>query len=296
VSAQAVEPRDAWITPDMFHTSSRLRHVEGWLRALPRPLSEAILATVAVSDAFLHPRRFRRARAWAAAQPGSRRAPWRLALALLANHGRFCGDEALVGRSSWTTLRRETVLEGAENLPVREGAILLGFHLGPPRTWLRLRALGYPVRMAGDLVTSVRDTRWAPVIEARDVVRLAGKPRERLAGLHQIRGLVRQGALVYLTADGPAGREGFRIDLPGEPLVLRQGWLALRRLAHVPTVPVLAHRRGNRYVITVHPALPPSRSDPDADIGLCRAVLAPLVEAYVRQFPEQCRYLAFPLV
>jgi lauroyl/myristoyl acyltransferase len=293
---QGVRPRDELIVPDMFHTSPRLRHVERWLRPLPRPLSEAMLATVAVSDALLHPRRFRQARAWASAQPGSRRAPWRLAFALLANHGRFCGEEALVGMPSWEALGRDAVLEGAENLPEPGGgAILLGFHLGPPRTWLRFRALGYPVHMAGGLATSARDARWESVIEARDAVRLTGKPRERLVGLYQIRELVRQGSLVYLTADGPFGREAFRVDLPGGPLILRQGWLALRRLARVPTIPVLAHRRGNRYVITVHPPLPPTESDPEADIARCRAALAPLVEAYVRQFPEQCRYLAFPL-
>jgi lauroyl/myristoyl acyltransferase len=198
---------------------------------------------------------------------------------------------------SWDALRRDAVLEGAENLPVRGGgAILLGFHLGPPRTWLRLRALGYPVHMAGGLAGSARDARWESVIEAREAVRLAGKARERFVGLYQIRDLVRQGALVYLTADGPFGREAFRVDLPGGPLILRRGWLALKRLAHVPTVPVLAHRRGNRYAITVHPALPPAGSDPEADIGRCRAALAPLVEDYVRRFPEQCRYLAFPPV
>lgn len=283
------------ITPGMFHTSARLGRLERLLRPLPRTVGEEILAAAAVVDGLVHPSRFRRARAWAAEQPGSGRSPGRLAIALLANHGRFCGEEAFVGVSSVDDLRRGVVLEGGEHLDVADGAILLGFHLGPPRTWFRLRALGYPVRLAGRLEGSVRDPRWVEAFRAHEAVRLvSGVPADRLPGLYQIRALLREGAMVFLTADGPFGREAFRLDLPGGPLIVRSGWLTLRRLTRAPTLPVFGHRDGSRNVVVVHPPLPPPAADPVRDAAMCRAVLAPLVERFVREFPEQCRYLALP--
>lgn len=62
---------------------------------------------------------------------------------------------------------------------------------------------------------------------------------------------------MYLSADGPFGREAFRFDLPGESMIVRAGWLALRQLPRAPTFPVLTHRDGKRQVIVIHPALPP---------------------------------------
>jgi hypothetical protein len=172
-----------------------------------------------------------------------------------------------VGVSSAEAVRRDVVLEGADHLRAAgAGAILLGFHLGSPRTWFRLRALGYPVRLAGRLEASVHDPRWAEALAARDAVRLPdGTPRDRLAGLYQIRDLLRGGALVFLTADGPFGREAFRLDLPGGPLIVRTGWLALRETG--PHPPVWASgRQGSRR------RRPPSLPPPDATrAGLPRA-------------------------
>ena len=94
----------------------------------------------------------------------------------------------------------------------------------------------------------------------------AGAPRDRLAGLYQIRGMLRDGALVFLTADGQFGREAFRLELLGGPLIVRTGWLTLRRRMEVPTPPVLAHRNGTRHVIVVYPALPPPDADLERDV------------------------------
>jgi hypothetical protein len=104
----------------------------------------------------------------------------------------------------------------------------------------------------------------------------------------------RAGALVYVMADGPFGREAFRIDLQGGPLVVRVGWLALRRATGVPTLPVLTHREGNQRVIVIHPPLPDPDGDAVRDAAACRAALTPLVDAYVRRFPTQCRWVAIP--
>jgi lauroyl/myristoyl acyltransferase len=99
---------------------------------------------------------------------------------------------------------------------------------------------------------------------------------------------------VYLMADGPFGREAFRIELPGRPLIVRSGWLALRRQTGVPALPVLTFREGGRRVIVVHPPLPAPDADRARDAAACRAALTPLVADYVRRFPAQCRYLVFP--
>jgi len=284
-----------YVVPEMFQTSERLRHLVRVLRPFPRRLSETILAGAAVVDGLVRPTRFRNARTWAAAQPGTNGRPGRLALSLLANHGRFCAEEAFLGVSSFEDVRRDVVLEGRDHLDIAGGAILLGFHLGSPRTWYRLRILGYPVRPATRLEGSVGDARWSEALAARDAIRLpGGAPQNRMRGLYQIRDLLRDGAWVFLTADGPFGREAFRVDLPGGPLVLRRGWLALRAMTGVPTLPVLSHRNGQRHVVVVHPALPPPTGDLGRDAAQCRAVLMPLVESYVRKFPAQCRYLALP--
>jgi lauroyl/myristoyl acyltransferase len=280
----------------MFHTSHRLRGLVRLLRPFPRGLSREILAGAAVVDGLVRRGRFHRVRDWAAAQPGANRSSWRLALALLANHGRFCAEEAFLGVATLEAAVHDVVLEGAHHLPAATtGAILLGFHLGPPRVWVHLRTLGYPVRIGGGLVTSIWDPRWRDIVEAGGVVYFPdGAPQDRLRGLYQIRDLLQSGGLVYLTAEGPFGREAFRVDLPGGPMIVRAGWLALRHLTRAPTFPVLTHRDGKRQVIVIYPALPPPAGDRARDAAQCRAVLAPLVESYVRRFPEQCRYLALP--
>jgi hypothetical protein len=296
VSRPDLPPISAHVVPGMFHTSPRLRHLVRLLRPFPRGVGETVLAGVAVVDALARRRRFRQAYAWAAAQRGNGGPPGRLALALLANHGRFCAEEALLGVSTTATPADDIVVEGADHLPpAGTGAILLGFHLGPPRAWFHLRTLGYPVRLGGALVTSMWDPRWKPVIDAGEVFHLpGGAPAARLAGLYQIRDALRAGEIVFLAAEGPFGREGFRLELPGGPLIIRAGWLMLRRLTGAPTFPMLVHREGKRRVIVLHPALPPSPDDLARDAAQCRAALAPLIESYVRRFPAQCRYLAFP--
>lgn len=294
----AAAPLHADVPVDMFHSSPRLRHLVRLLRPLPRGLGEEILAGVAVIDGLVRHRRFRQAHRWAGAQPGARDPAWRLALALLANHGRFCAEEALLGVPTTMAPSPDVALEGGDRLPgpgFETGAILLGFHLGPPRIWFHLRTLGYAVRLAGALVTSSHDPRWRDAIDRGDVLHLPdGAPTARLPGLYQIRDVVRGGGHVYLAADGPFGREAFRIDLPGGPLVVRLGWLALRRLTRAPTFPLLVHREGRRRVIVVHPPLPAPVADLETDAAQCRAALAPLIEGYVRRYPTQCRYLAFP--
>ncbi|MGE3354934.1 MAG: hypothetical protein AB7O84_24615 [Planctomycetota bacterium] len=295
MSTAAPAGLDERLDADLFQGPPRLRPVISLLRRLPAPISAEALAAVAIVDGAARGR-FTRARRWAAAQGATGFAGVRLALALLANHGRFVAEEALVGVESSADLAHGVVLQGEERLSgLTGGALLLGFHLGPPKTWLRLRALGYPVRFAGRLQSVAGDPRWDAAIASGAVIRLPeGDAGARLQGLMRMRQFLVGGSLIYVTADGPFGREAFSIDLPGGPLVVRQGWLALRRAAGVPTLPVLTWRTGATRVIAVQPPLPDVDPDPARDAERCRAALAPLVSGYVRQHPEQCRWVAMP--
>ena len=281
---------------DMFRGPERLRHVTRVLRRWPRPAAEGLLAAMAVGDGLVRSGRFRQASAWAAAQGSTGWNRRRMALALLANHGRFVADEAMVGVPDANDLGGDVIIEGAEHLQgVSAGAILLGFHLGPPKAWLMLRSHGYPVRFAGRLEGTAQDPRWRRLLDAHEVIELPdGDARVRLRSLQRIRHLLQAGSLVYLTADGPFGRESFRITLPGGPLVLRLGWFALRRVTGVPALPVLVHRDGHKRHIAISRPLPDPDGDLRRDAAACRDVLTPLVERYVRRFPTQCRWLAMP--
>jgi lauroyl/myristoyl acyltransferase len=285
----------ARIEPGMFRGPKRLDPCLPLLRRIPAPIARSFIIGLAIGDGILRKDRLRSAIAWAGAQAeGSK---WPLAFALLANHGRFIADEAMIGVGDASKWPQRVRIEGRERLAALSGgAILLGFHLGPPRTAFMLRSLGIPVHLTGRLQSADRDGRWAGALQASQAVRLpAGAPRGRAEGLHHIRGLLRRGALVYLAADGPFGREAFRIDLPGGPLVARLGWFTLRRITGVPTLPVLTWQSRGGRVIAIHPPLPPPHPDAAADAESCRSALTPLVEDYVRRFRAQCRYLAFPL-
>jgi hypothetical protein len=160
--------------------------------------------------------------------------------------------------------------------------------------WLAMRALGVRVRIAAQLDLVSSDPAWAAMFESGEAIPLPADPAGQLRALYRMRSLLAQNELLYLTADGPHGQEAFRLDIPGRALIVRKGWLALRRHVRVPTLPVLSHMEHRRRVIVVGPPLPPVQDDAAADAGACRDVLAQLVTDYVRRFPSQCRYLAFP--
>jgi hypothetical protein len=217
-------------------------------------------------------------------------------MGLLVNHGRFVADEMMFGLTDPERLRTELVLQGGERLTaLSSGALLLGFHLGPPRIPFLLRTLGYQIRPTARLEWAEDDERWRDAVSAGEIVRMpSGIPGGRADALNRIRNLLRQGELAYLPADGPFGREAFRIDLPGGAMIVRIGWMTLRRLARVPTFPITSYMDNGRRAVVVHPPLPDPVRDPAADAETCKAALAPLVQDYVRRFPAQCRYLVFP--
>lgn len=272
------------------------RHVLAALRQAPAPVTTTVLAGLAVADGVLRRRRFASAYGWAGAQGYRGWGRTRLALALLANHGRYVAQEAMVGIGSEADLRRGSVVHGAEHLSgaTAGGALLLGLHVGPPRAWLALRAHGVPVSFA-IRETAGRGARWEAWRRDGVVIPLPyGAPEARVQGLYTLRRLLADGRFVFLAADGPFGAELFRLNVPGFAPVIRAGWFTLRRQLRLRTLPVLTHEDGTQRIVTIHPPLPPPTGDEAADRVACREVLTSILGDYVRRHPSQCRYLAFP--
>jgi lauroyl/myristoyl acyltransferase len=271
--------------------------VQAALRIPPRA-GEAILGALGVVYGVVGRRHLSLARAWAAEQPGRR--PWPLALSLLANGARSLANEAMLVQGSLDQVRRRFVLDGVARLEAAQrhgGTILLGFHLGPGVAALALRIFGHRITVAGlghsPVGWPVRRVAWARFLDPDEnpfVLWPEGQGR-RVAGLYRLRGLLRRGQTVCIMAEGP-GVEAFHIPLPGRDMVVRAGWFALRRLTGATTLPLLAHRDGQRVVVTVHPPLPAPDPDPAVDTAACRSALLPILADYVRRYPEQCHALA----
>jgi lauroyl/myristoyl acyltransferase len=197
-------------------------------------------------------------------------------------------------------VRRRFVLDGVAHLEAAQrhgGTILLGFHLGPGVAALALRIFGHRIVVAGlghsPVGWPVRQSAWARFLDPGEnpfILWPEGGSR-RVAGLHRLRGLLRRGQTVCIMAEGP-GAEAFHVPLPGRDMVVRAGWFALRRLTGATTLPLLAHRDGQRVVVTVHPPLPLPDPVPAVDKAACRAALTPILADYVRRYPEQCHALA----
>ena len=96
-----------------------------------------------------------------------------------------------------------------------------------------------------------------------------------------------------VTADAWAGRELFRIPLPGAALTIRAGWFSLCRQTGARVLPVLSHLDGRVQVIRVHPPLP--ANDPDEAVALAgsRDTLTALARDYVARYADQCPVLVF---
>ena len=264
---------------------------------LPWPWGEEILAVCFVARAPLRTTRLLQALAWASAQPTRGTNRWRLARRLCACHGRFVARSALIGIREPALLRQHTTVRGADRLAAGRGAILIGFHLGPLGAYLALRVAGHRVVWLGGP--------GAAPLWSRAIQEQYGNPSDdlffstsqhggvRMGLLYRARQIVRDGGTVFLSADG-LGREAFSVPVRSGRVVVRGGWLALRRATNVPVFPVLSHLQGRTQVVTVHPALPPLDDDPSVDLERCRRALAELLNEYARQFPEQCYSLAFP--
>jgi len=267
------------------------------LHRLPWPFGEEVLSAVFVAKALGSRGDLRRALTWASGfASGGRR--WRLALSVLASRGRFVARAALIGMRSADDVRRRFAVRGEEHLQAASGAvILLGFHVGPPYSYVALRAAGHPVTLVGLRRIPEKWSRRAwgrPEGENRDLM-LGEDGASRATMLYRARQVLRQGGTLYMTADaveGTEGREAFRLVVHGRDVIVRSGWLALRRKTGAAVLPVLAHLEGRTGIVTIHPPLPKPEPDPVSDGAACRDALERLLVDYARRFPEQCWSLA----
>jgi lauroyl/myristoyl acyltransferase len=266
------------------------------LDPLPWPWGEEILAKLFAAKAFIRPSLLRKALAWAGHHPRAGRSRWRLALSCCAHHGRFLARQALLGIRTPEDLRRHVILEGEAHLTAAStGAILVGFHVGPPGVAVALRTLGHPVTWMGGLraFRTRWNEAWQPFRQASDTLTLSRSSASPGGVLYRARRLLLDGGTLYVAAEG-WGREAFQVALPGASARIRSGWFVLRRQCAVPVLPVLTHLEGLTQVITICPPLPPPDPDQARDLEVCRVRLAALLEDYVRRFPEQCYALTFP--
>jgi lauroyl/myristoyl acyltransferase len=264
------------------------------LHLLPSAWAEESLAFGALAQGVLRPSRLRRAYRWALRRPGVRR-PRRLALALLAERGRFLAAATQVGVRGSEDLHRRIVVEGREHLEAagrRGGALLVGLHLGSAATALALKIAGYPVVFTG----RGRGPLW-PRAPARFIVPAAEDLIQwtdlasRVKALRRIERRLLAGDMVYMAADGD-GQDAFPLALPGGDLTVRAGWLAVRRRTKIAALPVLGRSERRRVHVRVYPPFPEIGPDPSDDAAACRAHLQPIVEDFVRRWPEQCFMLA----
>jgi len=264
------------------------------LDILPWPWGEDILARLFMAVGAVRASRRRRATAWARAHPGYR--PWRLAAALSAFRGRWVARSWLLGLRCPDDLRRHLVVRGEEHLTAMPGAaILLGFHLGPPNADLALRILGHRLTWLGGQRISRGWWReaWRPFLDSSQHLAPSWGEERFWSGLvYRARRILLDGGNVFLMADG-AGRGVFRVSLPARAALIKPGWLVLHRHTGARVLPVLTHLEGRTQVITIHPPLPMSGSDPAGEGGAWRDTLTSLLKSYVRQFPEQCPALVF---
>jgi lauroyl/myristoyl acyltransferase len=270
------------------------------LDPLPWPWGEDILAGASAMKAVAGVSRLREALAWASLQRCGARARWRIALSLCGHRGRLLARTALVGLRRPDDLRRHLVVHGEEHLHARwGGTILLAFHLGPPMSDVALKLVGHRLTM---ITAGTRDCwfpdAWRPFLGPNLFLPIPGPHRgvSRAHGvvLHRARQLLLDGGMVHIYADGPWGKEAFKIQLPGARLSVRSGWFSLRRLTHAVVLPVLTHLEGRTQVVTVHPPLPAPAPSDSSDLSACREALGHVLAAYVHRFPGQCHSLAFP--
>jgi len=267
------------------------------LHRLPWPLGEDILGAVFAAKAFIKLGELRRALAWASGfATGARR--YRLALSLLALRGRFVARGALVGARSVDDVLRQFDVRGLDHLRAVSGAvILLGFHVGPPYSYLALRATGRPVSV---LALRCLPEKWSrdiwrrPESDNQDLV--VGRDEfSRATMLHRAQQVLQGGGALYMTADTVpegAGREAFRLTVHGREVVVRSGWLTLLRRTGAAVLPVLAHLDGRRAIVTIHPPLPEPGPDGILDLTAYREALERLLVDYAGRFPDQCWSLA----
>ena len=270
------------------------------LDLLPWPWGEDLLSALFAGITLLRGDRRRHAFAWASHHPG--RGGWRRALGSSAFLGRWVARSSLLGVRNPAQLRDRIVLRGEQHLIAAgketTGTILLGFHLGPPNVDVALRSMGYRLAWLGNRRASRAWSRpeWRPLLDpAENLCPPPGRPAFWPGCLYRARRILLDGGTIFMMADALTGRAVFHIPLPGQPAVVRPGWLGLWRQTRARVLLVLTHLDGRDQIITVHPPLPMTEPDDGATSAEWKQVLSVEVTDHVRRFPDQCPVLVFAL-
>ena len=284
-------PEEAWRYPKHVRIATRCFDV------LPWPIGVECLA-IGRGLTMLPGPRGQRARAWAAHHRSSRTSQWQLAFDVLSHRVRFHAISALVGARHPDLLKSRIEVRGEEHLTRAQShgaTLLVGFHIGPPGTFLALRLRGLKLLFVGLLDVSGRWHRpaWEPYLDPSETISIhRSDVTSGTRALQRARSRLAAGGTAMVMADGPVGHELCRIPVRGADIILRRGWFALRRLTGATTLPVLSHWTNHRRVIEFGLPLPPPDDDVDRDASACSAALAPILSAYVDRHPEQCPLLA----
>lgn len=182
-------------------------------------------------------------------------------------------------------------VEGADHLKAAvaqgRGVLLLTAHFG---NWELLAAAnvqtGYPLSVvARPLDSPVLDRLVARFREGGGVEVI---PKRR--ALRRVLEALRRGSMVGILLDQNASRrEGVFVPFFGDLASTSKSLAVLAFSSGAPVVPVFIHREpGGRHRVVVEPAIPPpSTGDREQDILAFTAAFANIVEARIRQWPEQ---------
>lgn len=182
-------------------------------------------------------------------------------------------------------------VEGAEHLKTAmaagRGVLLLTAHLG---NWELLAAAhvqtGYSLSVVARPLDSPVLDRLATRLREDGGVEVI--PKHRAA--RRVLEALRRGAMVGILLDQNASRrEGVFVPFFGEPASTSKSLALFALSSGAPVVPVFIHREaGGRHRVVVEPAVPPpATGEREQDVAAFTAAFARVVEARVRQWPEQ---------
>lgn len=264
------------------------------LDVVPFPLGEWACGVLFLLRNVARPRVTARAWRWLTRYP-SPQSLFVRTCRLFLYQGRFRARHALIGLTSPAALAAVVRIDGREHLPDR-GAVLLGFHVGPPVVGEALCVSGVPVLSVAGRRHSRQWSRqaWAPVRHLSEAFSLTEDPSVLGGALYRMRRRLTEGEHVYVMGDGLKGRVAFTLQVhDGRVLKMKSGWLLLARHTGAPVVPVTTHYEGPTQVVTFHPPLPPIDMNRIEDLAQYQTLLQGILERFAAAHPEQCSGLVY---
>ena len=175
-----------------------------------------------------------------------------LAKRLLHNFSRSTLELLCVPYFNRRHLDKVVRINGLENLPKNQGAILLTMHVGNYElSQVAIAALGFPVTI---ILRAAKDPLLALVNKSRAAsgARLVNVLEEDM--YQTSLNVLQQNNLVFILGDtGALESRHEMLDFLGHRVPVATGWLTLAQRSKCPVVPILAHRENGVNVFTVFP-------------------------------------------